>query len=1691
MISNVNADDVSRKRKAKGTKTKSKKSRNDKPTETHETTEPDEMTGPEETTTPIETTTDDDVLEHRIQQICDSPQYIPTAEFSDCEETVIPEEDNMTPIQSHANVDLITFDVLNPQNVQKLIQERDRLEFGNLRRRHTLLHQLDRTQWPVLFTILQLHGSLPFKYNYETKGHFQQFKLLLYTREDEVLQILKKQYPSQKSASVVDLCAKVIWCIDPRFSTYLSQYGKVKSLTQQYNPTIEEQQTIVNYWKTSWDSKVLGPVSVKSQLKQILFSPKHMANLDDFLKNLLKTLFDRAEMYRTTVHLGEQYDFREYSNKKADNPQKPTAADSSKKQQNKEDAPKVRDRCDGCNNKPATQKEGSKCVLETRRCIHFKHPDFNRSGPWNKSAKAKKYRANGQFWLRSDKKLSSDGKIVDRKSEEDTVSTPNLSSLSNMTTNSNNSNLPLIGSSSKPEVILELITDEGKNLEFDALIDPGSYSIDKSSFSNDNNIVSYVSESLASKITNKISKSKENVCTCTPSKTCTPTGCFISTSCITVTCRLKDSLASTDKIQMSFRIVKALNDNQLIIGMNDVRKFDLTKQFRHLFVDEQLIDSEHVQTPVDINQSLQSDRQQNNSPSHEEGEDEGNHSQSKPSRRANLLLSPRRSQRLNPTGIHSQLISGSLPEYSQSHASKMALQLNNLLEGKLIKKDELLTKEDDTDYIDDYFDPNLLDDLYNIHEIDKKDLEETNLEADINNMLKDIQDEELRSKLESVVYKYTNVFSKELSSQAALVEPYKIPLKEVNEWLSDKNRHPPRWQTIAKSYEVENFIRKAIACNMIRPSDAPAWSQILLTPKKNGSYRFCVDFRALNNATHSSGWPLPNIKHVLDRIAKKKPKYFTVLDLTSGYFQIPIDEASRKLTAFRTAKGLFEWLRLPMGLKGAGSYFQMQMTKIFEDLLYNILEIYLDDILIFAETKEELVENTTIVLERLRKHNITVNPEKVKMGLTEIEYVGHLIDRHGISFTNEKKNKVLDFRLPEKAHEMKSFLGLCSQYRDHIPHYAQLSAPLHDMISNYSKKSRQKLQWNDELLRIYEKFKSQVENCGKLFFVDEDKPIFLNTDASNHGIGASLYQLDEDNKKIPIQFISKKLNTTELGWNIVEKEMYSIFYSIMKLDHLLRDQYFILQTDSKILSHMNTDHKDKVKRWKIAIQHFNFDVLHIDGKDNIEADALSRLVPFPSKETTNVNLSNLEQSEMIESRRYLPKRTFKKIQQAHNGLVGHSGVQKTIERLQKLNSTWSGMRNDVSTFIHNCPCCQKMSKIKPLIQTTPFTLAHYRPMNRICVDAIGPINIEGQKIQHIFVMIDAFSRYTRLFPLESINSKEVLTAFNSWIADFGCPSEIVSDNASYFVSELTKSFVDFAKIQHSTIHPYSHEENGLVERANQEVIRHLTAIIADEDVRKNFPAYLPFIQRIINSQVNARTSVSPTQLIFGNTINHDSHFLSEPLQNNLDKSAKEYMSNMLQIQQKILSIAQQSQEQNDTHYIVAQENKGNFIQTHFPINSYVLVEYETRKDSKLHTKRHGPYRVINRIGTVYTLENLVTNKLRDYHVKLLSQYNHDDVNVDINAVAKIDEELADITQVLSHRFKGSKKTLTNLELLLVWEDDPKPQWFPWNSSFRSIDVVHRYFENNQMRKFIPPEFTWGKDHPEYSPPKRSRNSEVI
>jgi hypothetical protein len=1030
---------------------------------------------------------------------------------------------------------------------------------------------------------------------------------------------------------------------------------------------------------------------------------------------------------------------------------------------------------------------------------------------------------------------------------------------------------------------------------------------------------------------------------------------------------------------------------------------------------------------------------------------------------------------------------GSQPSEPKS-MSTQEIHVAELVDGNVYSKSQFLDTEDDTDNIDEFVDETPYDKMFtNItleehsneqHFEDKEQNPEHNAQEKIKKILDNVEDEEMKSLLEKWIYKYTNVFNDELNEKAASVEPFKLELNENSNWEeAATNKAPPRWQMLAKQKEVHRFIKLALKLKLIRKSQARSWSQVLLTKKPNGKWRFCIDFRSLNLNTKSIGWPIPNIKQVLDRIAKTGAKYFAVLDLTQGYYQMLIDEASRYLTAFRTAFGIFEWTRLPMGLKGAGSYYQSHMQNtVLTDLLYQICESYLDDILVYGKTKEELSRNIELVVARLQKFGMTINPEKVKIQMNEVEYVGHIIDQYGISFPDEKLNRVLEFKTPTLYREMKSFLGLISQFREHVPNFANLAAPCHDMLIAYKKNSNDPLKWTDELKENFNNLKLAVANCTKLYFIDEELPIFLHTDASVLGIGSYLFQVKEK-KQIPIRFINKQLNKTERNWNIVEKEMYAIFYSFMKLEHLLRDTHFTLRTDSKILSHMNVDHKEKVKRWKLAIQHFDFDVEHISGKLNKEADALSRLVPRPEKTELHV----LEQTETVQTYRFLNRYIYEKIRTVHpgeKGLHGHGGVQRTLDLLHRKQDKWKGMRKDVTTFIKNCPCCQKMQRLKPRIHTIPYTLAFYHPMQRVCVDAIGPINIGNQKYKHILVFIDAFSRYVRLYPLETVNSEECLHAFNQWIADFGIPSELVSDNAAYFVSELINSFTKCAGLEHATIHPYSHEENGIVERANQEVIRHLTAMIADKDIRHNWPKYLPYVQRILNTSVKSTTKVTPTELIFGTSVNHDFQFLKKPEPAQSDETHHETINKLLVVQEKLIRIAQDNQYEHDV-YVVSQRSEDQPHTIHFPINSYVLVNYETQKSSKLHTVKHGPYRVINRIGTVYTVENLVTNKHMDFHVTLLTEYKNDEQNTNIDKVAKLDDEFADVAEVINHKFVPSTSTKkTDIQFFMTWDNDPEPKWYRYNTSLGQNEVIHEYLERVKLRKFIPQKFTFPKDHPE-------------
>ena len=269
------------------------------------------------------------------------------------------------------------------------------------------------------------------------------------------------------------------------------------------------------------------------------------------------------------------------------------------------------------------------------------------------------------------------------------------------------------------------------------------------------------------------------------------------------------------------------------------------------------------------------------------------------------------------------------------------------------------------------------------------------------------------------------------------------------------------------------------------------------------------------------------------------------------------------------------------------------VNTVFAGLVHNICEIYLDDIIIWADSIDELSKRLEQLLQRATEYNITFNPEKCKFGLTEVEYVGHVIDQTGLSFAKAKTDKVEDFKIPSSIKEMKSFLGLASYFREHVRGFTELAQPLRQMILDTSKKKI--LQWSDDTTAAFRKLQDAVINCPKTMFLVPGHPIFVQTDASDFGIGAYLFQL-VDGTEQPISFISKSLNVTERKWSTIEKEAFAIFYALQKWEEYLRDVKFTLQTDHKNLTYINLESKQKVQRWKLAIQSFDFWIEHIAGE---------------------------------------------------------------------------------------------------------------------------------------------------------------------------------------------------------------------------------------------------------------------------------------------------------------------------------------------------------------------------------------------------------------------------------------------------------------------------------------------------------------
>ena len=326
----------------------------------------------------------------------------------------------------------------------------------------------------------------------------------------------------------------------------------------------------------------------------------------------------------------------------------------------------------------------------------------------------------------------------------------------------------------------------------------------------------------------------------------------------------------------------------------------------------------------------------------------------------------------------------------------------------------------------------------------------------------------------------------------------------------------------------------------------------------------------------------------------------------------------------------------------------MMASIVLIGLMYFICEMYLDDCIVHGKGPKQFLERLRTVLERFRLHNIFLKPNKCKFGMSKVEYCGKEISEEGLSMSTKKIQKVLDFPKPQNAGQMKKFVGLINYFHDFVPHHADIMKPMHDMILNYQKKTRGRaLVWTIESSKAFDNIIAEIVKGHKMFFPREDCPVFLQTDASDYGIGAYCFQL-VDNKEQPVAFVSKSLASPQYKWAIIQKEAYAIFYALRQLKSILRDRPFTLQTDSRGLRFMKTDSNPMVYRWLVDIQEYDFQLEDILGVDNPVADGFSRLVA--NNMTPELIASLLPPKPVPEYLQIL-------IGKVHNGESGHHPVK--------------------------------------------------------------------------------------------------------------------------------------------------------------------------------------------------------------------------------------------------------------------------------------------------------------------------------------------------------------------------------------------------------------------------------------------------
>lgn len=819
--------------------------------------------------------------------------------------------------------------------------------------------------------------------------------------------------------------------------------------------------------------------------------------------------------------------------------------------------------------------------------------------------------------------------------------------------------------------------------------------------------------------------------------------------------------------------------------------------------------------------------------------------------------------------------------------------------------------------------------------------------------------------------------------------------------------------------------------DVVEPCESPWSSPVLLTPKKNGELRFCLDSRKLNSLTKKDAYSLPYISEILDNL--RDAKYLTSLDLSKSFWQILIREEDRCKTAFYVpSRGTFQFKSMPFGLTNAPATQQRLVDILFYGPEFeNRVFVFVDDIIIVTNTFEQHISLLNRVYEKLKIANLTINFEKSQFFRNQLKYLGYVVNSEGLHADPEKIEAIVNYPRPSNRKEVRRFLGTASWYRRFIPNFSSITSPLNKLTSQGKKAPP--FVWSPEAENAFLSLKECLVSTPILACPDYSKPFQVHTDASDVGIGAVLTQTIDNVERV-IAYMSKSLSKQEQNYSATEREALAVLTAIEHWRcYLENGQTFVVYTDHSALRwFLNLNNPTgRLARWGVRLSAYNFEIRHRRGLDNVVPDSLSRAVPVDAlnintdgpvhtNDTWYLNIYHGCQKSPISFKDYRVSNNqlyrFKKslnplaiefdwklvvhkearqdvIKDNHSEpTAGHLGAFKTFKRLS-LKYFWPDMHRDVSEFVKNCDTCNSYKHANHItLGTMGRPKDCSRPFQMISMDLVGPLPPSRKQNTFLFVITCCFSKFCLLFPIRRASAEIMVRILEEQVfLVHGVPSTILMDNGRQFISNMMKDLFSKYKVPNVQYTPKYTPQVNTVERYNKTIMTAVSSFVQED--HRSWDSNIAKIQFALNSSVSEATGFTPAFLVFGRElISCGTHYIDTDLQDDIIFSPRDVYAENLGHLRKIFDKVQanliKAHSRNSNYYNLRRKN----IEFNVGDVIWKRTYYQSDRDERF-AKKLAPKFIKCRITAkrsplVYDLEDLSGHSLGAWHIKDIKLTNY-------------------------------------------------------------------------------------------------------